>query len=210
MEQKKSLFVYICEWGGKMQDNELILIKKSIRGDVDAFEELIKDYKKMAYNIALRVLRSKEDAEDISQEALVKVFKNIGSFNMKSTFKVWLYRIVMNTCLDFKRKKNIITYSIDKPLENDESEIIQEIPDNSNNPDIVIQNKLESQMLYECIDMLDDDFRTVIVLRDVQGLSYRDIASILSCNEGTVKSRLNRARKKLREIITKKLQEIES
>ena len=193
-----------------MQDNELILIKKSIRGDVDAFEELIKDYKKMAYNIALRVLRSKEDAEDISQEALVKVFKNIGSFNMKSTFKVWLYRIVMNTCLDFKRKKNIITYSIDKPLENDESEIIQEIPDNSNNPDIVIQNKLESQMLYECIDMLDDDFRTVIVLRDVQGLSYRDIASILSCNEGTVKSRLNRARKKLREIITKKLQEIES
>ncbi len=210
MEQKKSLFVYICEWGGKMQDNELILIKKSIRGDVDAFEELIKDYKKMAYNIALRVLRSKEDAEDISQEALVKVFKNIGSFNMKSTFKVWLYRIVMNTCLDFKRKKNIITYSIDKPLENDESEIMQEIPDNSNNPDIVIQNKLESQMLYECIDMLDDDFRTVIVLRDVQGLSYRDIASILSCNEGTVKSRLNRARKKLREIITKKLQEIES
>lgn len=193
-----------------MQDNELILIKKSIRGDVDAFEELIKDYKKMAYNIALRVLRSKEDAEDISQEALVKVFKNIGSFNMKSTFKVWLYRIVMNTCLDFKRKKNIITYSIDKPLENDESEIMQEIPDNSNNPDIVIQNKLESQMLYECIDMLDDDFRTVIVLRDVQGLSYRDIASILSCNEGTVKSRLNRARKKLREIITKKLQEIES
>ncbi len=193
-----------------MQDNELLLIKRSIKGDVDAFEELIKDYKKMAYNIALRVLRNKEDAEDVSQEALVKVFKNIDSFNMQSTFKVWLYRIVMNTCLDFKRKKKIVTYSIDKPLENDESEILQDIPDNSNNPDIIIQNKLESQMLYECIEMLDDDFRMVIVLRDLQNLSYKDIASILSCNEGTIKSRLNRARKKLRDIITNKLQESES
>lgn len=193
-----------------MQDYELILVKKSISGDVDAFEELIKDYKKMAYNIALRVLRNKEDAEDISQEALIKVFKNINSFNMKSSFKVWLYRIVMNTCFDFKRKKNIITYSIDKPLENDENEIMHEIPDNTYNPDIVIQNELESQMLYDSIDSLDDDFRTVIVLRDVQGLSYRDIASVLSCNEGTVKSRLNRARNKLKEIITKKLSNIES
>lgn len=188
-----------------MNDNELLLIKRSIKGDIDAFEELIRDYKKMAYNIALRVLRNKEDAEDISQEALVKVFKNIESFNMQSTFKVWLYRIVMNTCLDFKRKKKIVTYSIDKPLESDGSEIMQDIPDNSNNPDVIIQNKLESQMLYECIEMLDDDFRTVIVLRDLQNLSYKDIASILSCNEGTVKSRLNRARKKLRDIVTKKL-----
>ncbi len=193
-----------------MQDYELILVKKSISGDVDAFEELIKGYKKMAYNIALRVLRNKEDAEDISQEALIKVFKNIGSFNMKSSFKVWLYRIVMNTCLDFKRKKNIVTYSIDKPLENDENEIMQDIPDNTYNPDIVIQNELESKMLYDSIDSLDDDFRTVIVLRDMQGLSYKDIASVLSCNEGTVKSRLNRARNKLKEIITKKLSNIES
>jgi RNA polymerase sigma factor (sigma-70 family) len=147
MEQSFSLFVYICEWGGKMQDYELILVKKSISGDVDAFEELIKDYKKMAYNIALRVLRNKEDAEDVSQEALIKVFRNISSFNMKSSFKVWMYRIVMNTCLDFKRKKNIVTYSIDKPLENDENEIMHDIPDNTYNPDIVIQNELESLYL---------------------------------------------------------------
>lgn len=193
-----------------MQDYELILVKKSISGDIDAFEELIKDYKKMAYNIALRVLRNKEDAEDISQEALIKVFKNINTFNMKSSFKVWLYRIVMNTCLDFKRKKSIISYSIDKPLENDESEMMQEIADNTYNPDVVIQNELESQMLYESIDSLDDDFRIVIVLRDLQGLSYKDIASVLSCNEGTVKSRLNRARNKLKEIITKKMSNIES
>lgn len=188
-----------------MNDNELMLIKRSQNGDIDAFEELIKDYKKVAYNIALRVLCNKEDAEDISQEALVKVYKNINSFNMQSTFKVWLYRIVMNTCFDFKRKKKIITYSIDKPIESEENEFAPDIPDNSSNPDIIIQNKLESQILYESIDKLDEDFKTVIVLRDLQNLSYKEIANILSCNEGTVKSRLNRARNKLKDIVTKNL-----
>ncbi|QSX07109.1 sigma-70 family RNA polymerase sigma factor [Sedimentibacter sp. zth1] len=185
-----------------MNDNELFLIKQSQKGDIDAFEKLIKEYKKVAYNIALRVLHNKEDAEDISQESLVKVFKNINSFNMQSTFKVWLYRIVMNTCLDFKRKKQLVKYSIDKLIEDDENEFSKEIPDNTNNPDIIIQNKLEQQMLYDSIDKLEDDFKNIIVLRDLQDLSYKEIADVLSCNEGTVKSRLNRARKKLKDIVT--------
>ncbi len=188
-----------------MHNDELLLIKRSQKGDIDAFETLIKDYKKVAYNIAFRVLKNKEDAEDVSQEALVKVFKSIANFNMQSTFKVWLYRIVMNTCLDFKRKNQTIVYSIDKPIESENGEIATEIADETGRPDIILQNKIESEILNECIQNLDDDFRTVIVLREIQGLSYNEIANILSCSEGTVKSRINRARKKLRIMLTEKL-----
>lgn len=188
-----------------MSNNELWLIKQSQKGNVDAFEELIKDYKKVAYNIALRVLRNKEDAEDISQEALLKVFKNIGSFNMQSTFKVWMYRIVVNTCLDFKRKKKVETYSIDEKLQTEDSELTKEISDNTNNPDVILGKKLESKMLSDAVNELEEDFRIAIVLRDLQGFSYKEIAAMLSCSEGTVKSRINRARKKLKDILTAKL-----
>jgi RNA polymerase sigma-70 factor (ECF subfamily) len=82
------------------------LIIKSQKGDIEAFEELIKEHKKYAYNIALKILKNKEDAEDISQEALIKVYENIKSFNMNSSFKTWMYKIVFNTCIDFKRKKD--------------------------------------------------------------------------------------------------------
>lgn len=188
-----------------MNENELLLIRRSQKGDIDAFEELIRGYKKISYNIALRVLRNKEDAEDISQEALIKVFKNINSFNMQSTFKVWLYRIVMNTCLDHKRKKKLSTYSIDKQSENNTGEHALEIPDFSSNPDFILQNKLDKEVLYDSIDTLDDDFKNVIVLRDLHGLSYKEISIVLECNEGTIKSRLNRARKKLKELMIKNM-----
>ena len=184
-----------------MKDNELELIELSRRGDVDAFEELIKDYKKSAYNIALRILRNVEDAEDVSQEALIKVFRNIKGFNMQSTFKVWLYRIVVNACLDFKRKKTVDTYSIDEPMSMDDSDIQRDIEDNTHNPDAIMERSFDSRMVNDALNKIEDDFKTIIVLRDLQGFSYREISEILSCNEGTVKSRLNRARKRLKEIL---------
>lgn len=184
-----------------MKDNELELIELSRRGDVDAFEELIKDYKKSAYNIALRILRNVEDAEDVSQEALIKVFRNIKGFNMQSTFKVWLYRIVVNACLDFKRKKTVDTYSIDEPISMDDSDIHRDIEDNTHNPDAIMERSFDSSMVNDALNKIEDDFKTIIVLRDLQGFSYREISEILSCNEGTVKSRLNRARKRLKEIL---------
>lgn len=190
-----------------MNDKELILIKKSQRGDVEAFEELIRDYKKVAYNIALKLLKNKEDAEDISQEALIKVFRSIDRFNMKSTFKTWLYRIVVNTCLDFKRKKSLKTYSLDETIKTEESEIKKQIVDNSNNPDIVLEKNIDSKMVLEAVHNLDEDFKTIIILRDIQGFSYQEISEILTCNEGTVKSRLNRARKKLKTMLEVKFKE---
>lgn len=189
-----------------MQSNELSLIERSRQGDVDAFEELIKDYKKIAYNIALRVLRNVEDAEDASQEALIKVFKNIHNFNMQSTFKVWMYRIVVNTCIDFKRKKNLNVVSIDETIDlGGNGQMQREIADDTNNPDILIEKNFNSKLINDAVNKLDDDYKTIIILRDIQGFSYSEIAEILTCNLGTVKSRLNRARKSLKEILENEL-----
>lgn len=193
---------YITERGGTMNSNERWLIEESRKGNVDAFEELIKDYKKSAYNIALRVLRNVEDAEDASQEALIKIFKSISSFNMESTFKVWMYRIVVNTCIDFKRKKNINAVSIDETIDlGSGSELKREIPDDTNNPDALIDRNYDTQLVNEAINKLEDDFKTIIILRDIKGFSYSEISEILSCSLGTVKSRLSRARKSLKELL---------
>ncbi|MEA5093977.1 ECF RNA polymerase sigma factor SigW [bioreactor metagenome] len=189
-----------------MKGNELWLVEQSRNGDVDAFEELIKDYKKVAYNIALRVLRNVEDAEDASQEALIKVYKSIQNFNMQSSFKSWMYRIVVNTCIDFKRKKNINAVSIDENIDlggNKEFQI--EIADDTNNPDILIEKNFNSKLISDAVGRLEDDFKTIIILRDIQGFSYSEISEMLNCNLGTVKSRLNRARKSLKEILENEL-----
>lgn len=189
-----------------MRSNELWLVEQSRKGNVDAFEELIKDYKKSAYNIALRVLRNVEDAEDASQEALIKVYKNIQNFNMQSTFKVWLYRIVVNTCLDFKRKKSINAVSIDENIDlGGNNEVHREIADDSGNPDALVEKNFNNKLVNDAVNKLDDDYKTIIILRDIQGFSYSEIAEILSCNLGTVKSRLNRARKSLKEILENEL-----
>ncbi|HAS91380.1 MAG TPA: sigma-70 family RNA polymerase sigma factor [Sedimentibacter sp.] len=185
-----------------MNNNERWLVEESRKGNVEAFEELIKDYKKTAYNIALRIMRNVEDAEDASQEALIKIFKNISSFNMESTFKVWMYRIIVNTCIDFKRRKNISTVSIDETMDlGSGREVQREISDESYNPDALIERNYSTQLVNDAINALEDDFKTIIILRDIKGFTYDEISQILSCNLGTVKSRLSRARKRLRELL---------
>ena len=189
-----------------MNNNERWLVEESRKGNVEAFEELIKDYKKTAYNIALRIMRNVEDAEDASQEALIKIFKNISSFNMESTFKVWMYRIIVNTCIDFKRRKNISTVSIDETMDlGSGREVQREISDESYNPDALIERNYSTQLVNDAINALEDDFKTIIILRDIKGFTYDEVSQILNCNLGTVKSRLSRARKKLKEILEKEM-----
>ena len=177
------------------------LILKSQKGDVEAFEELIREHKKYAYNICLKILKNKEDAEDISQEALIKVYENIKSFNMNSSFKTWIYKIVFNTCIDYKRKKRLKTSSLDEPIHYGYDEIPKQIEDNDKNPEKILTEKLDRKLVRDSINMLDDDFKSVIILRDIQGFKYKEIAEILDCNQGTVKSRISRGREKLKEII---------
>jgi RNA polymerase sigma-70 factor (ECF subfamily) len=187
----------------KLLDKEYLLIKKCKKGNIDAFQELIEKYQKTVYNIAFRMLKNPEDAMDISQEALIKVYKSIKSFDFKSSFSTWLYKIVVNTCIDFLRKKKSKVYSIDNPIKTDDGEIKREISDSTNAPETLLDKKITKELVYNAINKLDDSHRTVIILRDIQGFSYQEISEILDCSLGTVKSRINRARNSLKEIILK-------
>ncbi|SDZ32345.1 RNA polymerase, sigma-24 subunit, RpoE [Proteiniborus ethanoligenes] len=184
-----------------MVDREQKLIKKCMKGNLEAFDELIGKYEKTAYNIALKMLKNPEDAMDVSQEAFIKVFRSIKTFNFGSSFSTWLYRIVTNTCLDFLRKKTTNVYSIDNPIQTDDGEIERDIPDDSHTPEELLERKLTKELVNNSIDKLDDNHRTVIILRDIQGFSYEEISTILDCSIGTVKSRISRARNNLKEII---------
>ncbi|RKD33168.1 RNA polymerase sigma factor [Thermohalobacter berrensis] len=188
-------------------DNEDRLIAESIKGNIDAFEKLIEKYEKTAYNIALKMLKNHEDAMDISQEALIKVYKSISKFNRKSAFSTWLYRIVVNTCIDFLNKKKKKVFSIDNPITTETGEIKREIEDNTYTPEVIIDRKETKEIIYDSIDKLDTIYKTVIILRDIQGFSYKEIAQILDCSIGTVKSRISRGRKILKKIIVKEMQQ---
>lgn len=183
-----------------MVNNEEKLIKKCQKGDIDAFETLISSYEKIAYNIALKMLKNREDAMDISQEAFIKVYKSIDKFNFKSSFSTWLYRIVVNTCIDHLKKKKKV-YSIDSTVETQNGEIHTEIPDTTNNPEQLMEKKLTKELVHRSINELSETHKVVIVLRDIQGFSYEEISQIIGCSQGTVKSRISRARSALKKII---------
>lgn len=179
---------------------EKLLIVKSKKGDIDAFEELIKNYEKKAYNIAYRIMNNEEDAEDMTQEALVKIYKSIKNFREESTFSTWLYRIVTNVCLDeLRKRKKSETIPLEISTEGDKGTIRFEIGADKETPEDLYELAELRQMILNKINSLKDDYRTVIILRDMQGFSYEEISIILGCSLGTIKSRINRARKALKD-----------
>ncbi|WP_026893778.1 sigma-70 family RNA polymerase sigma factor [Clostridiisalibacter paucivorans] len=189
-----------------MNDREHILIKKSIKGDIDAFEKLIEKHEKRAYNIALKMLKNPDDAMDVSQEALIKVYRYIKGFNEKSSFSTWLYRIVVNTCIDYLRKNKERHYSLDNPINTSEGEIKREVADDTSSPEKELEKTLNKELIHSSINKLEDIHKTVIILRDIEGFSYEEIAKILDCSLGTVKSRIKRGRDNLKQIIVKEME----
>ena len=187
---------------------EVSLIKQSKAGDIKSFEQLIAKHQKKAFNIAYRMLGNLEDANDVTQEALVKAYKGIKKFKGKSSFSTWLYAIVNNACIDFirkNRKANIIY--LDREYETGEGTCKIQLGSNENTPEQLFEKKEVQRLVRESIGELGYDYRRIIVLRDVEGFSYKEIAQILDCPEGTVKSRISRARSSLKTIIKEKLED---
>lgn len=178
--------------------NELELIKKAAKGDPNAFETLMLQYQSGVYNLCYRMVGDSEDAADMTQEAFLKAWKSLSGFHMDSAFSTWLYRLATNCCLDLLRsKKRKPTISL---VQEDESgeEMIYEPTDPSLQPDELLIKKEERQILQEALLSLDEQQRAILTLRVVKDLSYEDISTILQIKEGTVKSRLARARENLR------------
>lgn len=178
------------------------LIEKCQRGDVEAFEKLIASYEKKVYNIAYRYMGSKEEAEDLAQEAFIKVFRSIRSFRGEASFSTWLYHIVTNVCRDALRKNSRrMADSLDCAVTTEKGELQREVPDWSMSPEPIYENQELGELLHYLISQLTPEYKAVIIMRELEEMSYEEIAKELNCSLGTVKSRLSRARKVLRDKI---------
>lgn len=179
-----------------MEDNELV--KRARAGDGAAFETLVLTYQQRVYNLALRMTGDPDDAFDLSQEAFLKVWKGLDSFHFESSFSTWLYRLTANACLDHLRaKKRRQTVSLTVQDEGGEEKQL-EITDPAPTPEQALLAAEDRRLLARALDALDPEARTILTMRVINGMRYEQIAEVLEVREGTVKSRLSRAREKLR------------
>lgn len=178
------------------------LIQRAKNGDSEAFGELIASHERLVHNIALRTVKNPEDARDISQEAFIKAYKNIKKFDEKSAFSTWIYKITVNTAIDeMRRRKGKETVSADMELDLGEGSVAMQLIDGGGTPEEEAVRQETRRDILSAIDMLSEEHRRVVVLRDLNGLSYSDIAEITDSTMGTVKSRLARARAQLKNIL---------
>lgn len=171
------------------------LIEKSINGDVASFELLIQKYRQYVYNIAYRMMGNAHDADDMAQEALIKAYKSIHQFKGNAQFSTWLYRIAMNTCKDELRKRKEAL-----PLD-DAIDTLTEAEKSKVDPLIIYEQKELKAKIQAALNKLTDDGKEVIILRDIMGYSYEEIGNILQVPIGTVRSRINRNRSMLKDIL---------
>ena len=176
-----------------MYMDETRLIERTKSGDADAFEQLVRKYEKPVYNLVYRTLGNPEDSCDVTQEVFLRIFRSIDSYNGQSEFFTWIYRIAYNLCIDFIRKsRRYKTVSLDDPNISETS--YAALADLRFDPERVFMDNEFLRSLEECLDVLSAPHRAVLAMREILGLSYREIGVILGLPQGTVKSRICRAR----------------
>jgi len=188
------------------------LVLEAQAGNLLALEQLVSRYQKLVYVTLFQLAPERGDINDLTQEVLLRMCRSIRSLRNPKTFKYWLNRIITNLFYDELRKtpRQLRTVSIDEPTfeSDDEHSPARDIPDATDMPDKQALNSELDRKIQQAIQNLPEQFRTIIVLREIQGLSYEEIASLTETNIGTVKSRLARARLKLQEVLEPYLKEI--
>ncbi len=174
--------------------NEKDIINEILKGDVDKFSYFIEKYENQIYNLCLSIVKNRDDALDLTQEAFLLAYKNLKKFKFKATFSTWIYRIAYNLSINFAKRKGEILTILDK--ENEESEF--QIEDKTSSIWDEIEKEERIRIIDECLNKLKDSERLIIELRDIELLSYEEISEILSLPIGTIKSRLFRARERLK------------
>jgi len=183
--------------------DEQALIQDAIQGDLDAFNRLVLEYQKLAFNVAFRLLADDDLAEDITQTAFISAYRNLGGFRGGS-FKAWLMRIVTNACYDeLRRIKRRPTTPLE-PVDDESNEEIESpswLADDAPSPEETAEQAELEHAIQHCLQNLPDDFKVIIVLVDLQGFDYTEVAKVVKRPLGTIKSRLARGRMKLQECL---------
>jgi RNA polymerase sigma-70 factor (ECF subfamily) len=174
-------------------------------GDESAFAEIVLTYQKKVFNIAYRMLGNREEAKDLSQEVFLSVLESIKDLREEIKFEPWLTQITLNHCRNrwkyLKRRHYFKTDSLSDPIETEDGEMERPVCDPSDNPETLFEKKMVQQFVQRGLLKLKEDQREMIVLRDLRGFSYEEIGRLLSLPEGTIKSRLHRARMDLKGIL---------
>jgi RNA polymerase sigma factor (sigma-70 family) len=179
-------------------DDDRELIARAQRGDERAYRALLSRYERAVYNICYRMVRDKEEARDLAQEAFMKVFAILDRYNPSFAFSNWLLKITSNLCIDAMRKRRIETLPMDEPIASDKGNLERQYPSPQAGPEKTLLDKERMKLLHCAIENLPDHYRIMIVLRHQQDLSYEEIARILDLPLGTVKARIHRAREMLK------------
>ena len=184
------------------QTEDILLIQRCKEGSPDAFDELVSIYERQVFNFAYRISGNHDDALDVTQEAFIRVYNSLHTFRGDSNFTTWMYRIVKNVYLDMRKKSKSHRFvSLDESIDLDENSVLRQFEDERPSPEQIVTLHERDQKLQEAVSSLPDYQRIIITLYHIHSKSYEEIAQIMELPIGTVKSRLNRARLALSEIL---------
>ncbi len=178
--------------------DELELIRQAGQGDESAFEQLVIAYEKPVYNLCLRMCGDRDEAFDLSQDTFIKAWHAISMFQGDSKFQTWLMRIASNTCIDHlrkKKRKNVIPMT---DLDREDEPLERQIADYETDPAVLAEKAQDHEAVREAMSQLPDQDRLILSMRAIEDMSYREIGEALELQPGTVKSRISRAREKIR------------
>ena len=178
----------------ELADGELVA--RSKKGDREAFGELVLRYQKPIFNFVYRLLRHREEAQDVTQEVFLRAFRALDRYSPEQPFSAWLYKIANNLCIDVLRRRR--NGALPLTTQTDQGEIRTEIPDHAHNPELLFAGWETRRAVEEAIASLPYKYRVVTILRHLQDLSYQEICAITGQPEGTVKAQIHRARRLLR------------
>jgi len=190
-----------------------LIVRRCISGDAAAWQEIVQRYHRRIYNICYRFAGSADDAQDLTQEVFIKMYRTLSSYDVeRGGFMTWITTITRNLLVDHfrKSKQDRITDSLDAtPSEHEDSmPLVEQIQDKSLPPDSRVQSRETGETVHRALQKLSPDLREAVILRDLQDLDYREIATVLKVPEGTVKSRINRGRAELARLLQRTYRQV--
>jgi RNA polymerase sigma-70 factor (ECF subfamily) len=178
-------------------DDDLTLVERHRRGDPSAFEEIFRRYERMVFNLAFRLSGNREEAADLSQDVFLRVYRHVGRFKGRSSLKTWIYRVAVNCCRSRAARRRPATQALPEAAE----QVLEQLQDETTSPERRALARDAGRQLAAALRRVQRPYREAVVLRDVEGMSYGEIAAVLGVRLGTVRSRIARGREQLRRIV---------